>query len=51
MCDKHKPIPIYEGGGKATVCSACGKVLEEWKSYGEGKLHDEKTKKKEAPKG
>lgn len=48
MCDKHKPILVYEAGGKATVCENCKKVLEEWKSNGDGKMHNDKTKKKES---
>lgn len=46
MCDKHKPILVYEAGGKTTVCENCGKILEEWKSNGESKMHN-KPKKKE----
>lgn len=46
MCDKHKPIIIYDTGGTQIMCEKCGKPLSEWKRNDNGKKHQHETKTK-----
>lgn len=45
MCDKHKPLTVYDSGGIQEYCEKCGKPLGKWKPNGNAKKHERKQKK------
>jgi len=46
MCDKHKPIVVYDTGGTQKYCQTCGKPIEEWKENNKPKRHPKKKENK-----